>query len=126
VQLGTLSIMPGGLRQARALLDEALALSVAARNTAGVALCLAANAKLAFEEGDPGRAARLAGAADGMRRRAGLRVWPTLRYAEAELVAQLRQTLGVERFDQAFSAGSGLSQREPVTAARSRPSTRSS
>jgi predicted ATPase len=119
VQLATLSIMGGDLRQARALLDEALDLSVAARNTAGVALCLAAYAQLASEEGDPARGARLAGAAEGLRRRAGLRVWPTLRYAEAELVAHLRQTLGAERFDQAFSAGSGLSQREAVTDARS-------
>jgi predicted ATPase len=119
VQLATLSIMGGDLRQARALLDEALDLSVAARNTAGVALCLAAYAQLASEEGDPGRGARLAGAAEGLRRRAGLRVWPTLRYAEAELVAHLRQTLGAERFDQAFSGGSGLSQREAVTDARS-------
>ena len=126
VQLGTLSIMGGDLRQARALLDEALDLSVAARNTAGVALCLATYARLASEEGDPGRAARLAGAAEGMRRRAGLRVWPTLRYAEAELVARLRQTLGAERFDQAFSAGSGLSRREAVTDARSQPGTRTS
>ena len=126
VQLGTLSIMGGDLRQARVLLDEALDLSVAARNTAGVALCLAMYARLASEEGDPGRAARLAGAAEGMRRRVGVRVWPTLRYAEAELVAQLRQTLGAERFDQAFSAGSGLSQREAVTDARSQPSTRTS
>jgi len=126
VQLGTLSIMGGDLRQARALLDEALNLSVAARNTAGVALCLATYARLASEEGDPGRAARLAGAAEGMRRRAGLRVWPTLRYAEAELVARLRQTLGAERFDQAFSAGSGLSRREAVTDARSQPGTRTS
>ena len=126
VQLGTLSIMGGDLRQARALLDEALDLSVAARNTAGVALCLATYARLASEEGDPGRAARLAGAAEGMRRRVGLRVWPTLRYAEAELVAQLRQTLGAERFDQAFSAGSGLSQREAATDARSQPGTRTS
>ena len=126
VQLGTLSIQGDDLRQARALLDEALDLSVAARSPNGVALCLAAYARLASEEGDPGRAARLAGAAEGLRRRAGLRVWPTLRQAEAELVAQLRQTLGAERFDQAFSAGSGLSQREAVTAARSRPSTRTS
>jgi predicted ATPase len=57
VQLGTLSIMGGDLRQARALLDEALDLSVAARNTAGVALCLATYARLASEEGDPGRGA---------------------------------------------------------------------
>ena len=118
--------MGDDLRRARALLDEALDLSVAARNTAGVALCLAAFAHLTFVQGDRDRAALLAGAAEGLRRRAGLRVWPTLRHAEAELVAQLRQTLGAERFDQAFSAGSGLSQREAVTAARSLYSTRAS
>jgi len=119
VQLGTLFILRGDLRQARAHLDEALELSVAARSTASVTLCLAAYARLATAEGDPGRAALLAGAAEGLRRRAGLRLWPTLRPAEAELVTEVRQMLGAERFDQAFSSGSGLSQREAVTAARS-------
>ena len=33
-----------------------------------------------------------------------------LRRVEAELVAQVRQRLGADRFDQAFSAGSGLTQ----------------
>ena len=114
------------MRQARALLDEALDLSVAARSTGGVALSLAAYARLAFAEGDPGRAALLAGAAEDLRRRAGLRLWPTLRRAEAELTALLRQTLGTERFDQAFSAGSGLSQREAISAARRRHGTQTS
>jgi predicted ATPase len=126
VQLGGVSILRGDLRQARALLEEALGLSVAARSTGGVALCLAAYARLVFAEGDPGRAALLAGAAEGLRGRAGLRLWPTLRPAEAEQTAQLRQTLGAERFDQAFSAGSGLSQREAVTAAQSRHSVQTS
>jgi tetratricopeptide (TPR) repeat protein len=123
VQLGSVFIVRGDLRQARALLEEALDLSVAARSAGGVALSLAAYARLVFVEGDPGRAALLAGAAEGLRGRAGVRLWPTLRPAEAEQTAQLRQALGAERFDQAFSAGSGLSQREAVTAARSRPST---
>jgi hypothetical protein len=76
VQLGTLSIQEHDLHQARALLAEALDLSVAARNTAGVALCLAAYARLAFEEGEPGRggrglaaAGRPAGVADAASRR---------------------------------------------------------
>ena len=68
-----------GLAQARALLEEAPDLSVAARSTASVTLNLAAYARLAFAEDDPERAARLEGAAEGLRRRAGLRVWPTLR-----------------------------------------------
>jgi ATP/maltotriose-dependent transcriptional regulator MalT len=123
VQLGTLFILRGDLRQARALLEEALDLSEAARSTGGVALSLAAYARLATAEGDPERAALLAGAAEGLRRRAGLRVWPVLRQGEAELVAQLRQMLGAERFEQASSAGSGLSQQEAVSAVPSRRGT---
>ena len=118
VQLGTMSILRGDLRQARAVLQEALELSVAARSTGGVTLCLAACAQLAFAEGDRGRAALLAGAAEGLRRRAGLRVWPTLRQGEDELVAQVRQTLGAERFDQEFSAGSALTQQQAVATVR--------
>jgi hypothetical protein len=41
-----------------------------------------------------------------------------LRRSEAELVAQIRQALGGEQFDQAFADGSALSQREAVAAAR--------
>jgi hypothetical protein len=46
-----------------------------------------------------------------------------LRRGEAELVAQVRQTLGADRFDQAFAAGSRLSQREAVASARSQRGT---
>ena len=52
--------------------------------------------------------------------RVGLRVWPTLRRSEAELVDQVRQTLGAERFDQAFAAGARLQQREAIAAVRDR------
>jgi hypothetical protein len=58
-----------------------------------------------------------------MRRRAGLPVWPTLRRNEDELVAQARQTLGAERFDQAFSAGSRFTQRQAIDIVRDQPST---
>ena len=127
MQLGTAGHHAGpSCDQARALLDEALDLSLAARNTPQRDLVPGRVARLASEEGDPGRAALLAGAAEGLRRRAGLRAWPMLRYAEAELVAQVRQTLGADRFDQAFAAGSGLSRREAVTDARNQPGTRTS
>ena len=69
----------GRLDEARALLDEGLELSLAAHSTRSVTLCLAAFAQLAFVEGDPERAALLAGAAEGLRRRVGLRAWPLLR-----------------------------------------------
>ena len=100
--------MRGSLDEARPLLEEALDRSLAARSTSFVTLCLAGYAQLAFADGDPGRAALLEGAAEGLRRRVGLSAWPHLRKLEAELVAHVRQRLGAARFDQAFSAGSGL------------------
>jgi predicted ATPase len=123
VQLGTLDVLRGRLEEARKLLDQALDLSLAARSTPFVTLCLAAQARLAFGEGDPERTALLEGAADGLRRRVGLRAWPMLRPTETELMAQLRQALGADRFDQAFSAGSRLNQREAVAAVRDRRGT---
>ena len=118
VQLGILAVLRGSLGEARPLLDEALELSLAARSTPFVTLCLAGYAQLAFADGDPERAARLAGAAEGLRRRVGLSAWPLLRRVEAELVAQARQRLGAARFDRAFAAGSGLTQREVVAIVR--------
>jgi predicted ATPase len=114
VQLGILAVLRGKLDEARALLEEALELSLVARSTRFVTLCLAGYARLAFAEGDPERAARLKGAADGLRRRIGLPAWPHLRRVEAELVDQVRQRLGAGRFDHAFTAGSGLTQQEAV------------
>jgi hypothetical protein len=65
-------------------------------------------------EGDPERAALLAGAAEGLRRRVGLRAWPLQRQGEAELVAQIRKALGADRFDPVFAAGERLTRREAV------------
>ena len=122
-ELGILAILQGRLDESRALLDEALERSLAARSTPFVAMCLAAYARLAFGDGDPERAARLQGAAEGLRRRVGLPAWPHLRRVEAELVAQVRQALGVVRFDRAFAAGSSLNQREAVAIVRARRGT---
>ena len=107
VQLGILDVVRGSLDEARPLLAEALDRSLAARSTSFVTLCLAGYAQLAFADGDPDRAALLEGAAEGLRRRVGLRAWPHLRRVEADLVAQVRRRLGAARFDQAFSAGWG-------------------
>jgi predicted ATPase len=45
------------------------------------------------------------GAAEDLRRRVGLRAWPSHRRAEAALVDQIRRALGADRFDRAFAAG---------------------
>jgi len=118
VYMGTLAVAQGRLAEARAPMEEGLELSLAARSTRGVTLCLTAFARLAFVEGDPRRAALLAGAVDGLRRRVGLRPWPLLRRDEAELVAQVRQALGADQFDEPHAAGSRLSQQEAVAAVR--------
>jgi tetratricopeptide (TPR) repeat protein len=120
VLLGTLALVQGRLEDVQALLEEALDLSLAARSTQLVTLCLAGFARLAFVEGNAERAALLAGAAEDLRRRVGLRAWPSHRRAEAALVDQIRQALGADQFDQAFAAGARLSQREAVAAAQSR------
>ena len=116
VYLGTLAISQGRPEEARAPLDEALELSLAAHSTRSVTSCLAAFAQWALAAADPEQAALLAGAAEGLRRRAGLRAWPILRQAETELVAHVRQALGAGRFDQVFATGTRLTQQEAVAA----------
>ena len=118
--LGTLAVARGRLADARTPMDEGLEVSLAAHSTRGVTLCLSAFARLAFVEGDPQRAALLAGAVDGLRGRVGLRPWPLLRREEAELVAQVREALGrpvrraVRRRRPAQPAGGGGRRPRPV------------
>jgi predicted ATPase len=120
VQLGTLALAQGRLDDARALLDEGLDLSLTTHSTRNITLYLAAFAQLALVEGDAEGAALLAGAADGLRRRAGLGVWPLLRRGEAELMAQVRGALGADRFKEVFAAGARLTLREAVATVRDR------
>jgi predicted ATPase len=123
VQLGILALVQGRPEEARALLDEGLELSLATHSTRSVTLCLTAFAQLAFVQGDGDRAARLEGAAEGLRQRVGLRVWPLQRQGEAQAVAQIRQALGADRFDQEFAAGVRLSRQQAIAAVREPRST---
>jgi ATP/maltotriose-dependent transcriptional regulator MalT len=118
VMLGTLAAMQGQLDEARSLLDEGLSLSVDTRSTQSVTLCLTALARLALLAGDPERAATVLGAADGLRRRASLRLWPVLRGGEADLTAQVEEAVGEQRFREAFAAGSRLSRSQAVALVR--------
>jgi predicted ATPase len=123
VMLGVLNVLRGRSAEAKGLLNEALSLSLASRSSTFVALTLAAYARLELAEGAPERAARLAGAAVGLRERVGLPAWPMLRRGEAELMTQIRQALDAHQFDEAFSAGTRLSQREAVAVIRDRSGT---
>ena len=57
-----------------------------------------------------------AGAAGGLRQRAGLRVWPMLRQGEAELIAQIRQAQDPDGFSKMTAAGARLSRQQAVEA----------
>jgi hypothetical protein len=69
--------------------------SSATRGARTVNLCPVGFARLPFVEGDAERAALLVGAAEGMRRRAALGVWPSLRRGEAELTAASARRWGL-------------------------------
>ena len=120
VQLGVLALARGRPEEARELLEQGLELSLATHSTRNVTLCLTAFAQLAFVARDGDRAALLAGAAEGLRERVGLRAWPLQREGETQTVAQIRQALGADRFDQEFAAGRRLNRREAVAAVRER------
>jgi hypothetical protein len=120
VQLGRLAVKQGRLEESQALLAKALELSVRSQNTRNVALCLAGFAELALAQGDVKRSALMAGAAQGLLARAGLRAWPMLRQGEAELVARIREALGEDQFQQLFATGSELKQKEALAAVRDR------
>jgi Tetratricopeptide repeat len=117
-QLATISVAAGRLDEARALLEEGLTLTLTIHNMRNLSLILVASARLAFAVGDPAGAAQLAGAAQGLRERVGLRPWPMLRRGEDELMTKLRQALGPDRFEEAFAAGTRLNQREAIAAAQ--------
>jgi ATP/maltotriose-dependent transcriptional regulator MalT len=121
VLTGTVAIAQGRLDQARDLLDGALDEGKSANITSSMALGLIAFARLALAEGDPGRAALLAAAAEGLRKRAGLQVWPVQRRGEAELVSQIRQALGASAFHEKYAAGAQLSRWEAVAIVQDRP-----
>src|SRR5262249_28742547 len=120
VQLGRLAVEQGRLEESQALLAEALDLSLRSQNTRNVGLCVAGFAELALARGDLEGSALLAGAAEGLLERAGLRAWPMLRRGEAELIARVRDALGEDRFDQLFANGSKLKQQEALAAVHDR------
>jgi predicted ATPase len=117
--LASLAVRTGDLDEARAQLVESVdGTEDAEPTTQTVTFSLVASAELALAEEDARRAAMALGAADGLRQRAGLRAWPSMRPGEAELAARVAQEIGPDVFKDAFAAGSELSQREAVALVR--------
>jgi predicted ATPase len=118
-QLASLAVGAGRLDEARALLVESVDSGAGNEpSTLTLTFSLVAAAKLALAEGDARRAAQALGAAEGLRRRAGLRAWPSTRRAEAELVTHVSQAIDPDGFEAAWAAGAELTHREAVALVR--------
>ena len=105
------------LDEARVLLGEALDLSVSGQSTHCLCLVLAGASALALADGDDERAGLLAGAAEVLRRRAGLRLYASMR-RDDQLTAAIRAAAGSARSDELFEKGGGLAMAEVLDLAR--------
>ena len=114
-QLASLAVRAGNLDEARALLVESVdAIGDTQRSALTLSFTLIAYAELAFVEADNRRAAMALGAADGLRKRAGLRAWPLIRQSESDLIARLVEHTEPEVYNDAFTAGSELHARDAL------------
>jgi predicted ATPase len=120
-QLAVLAVRSGRPDEARDLLVRSVdAGDDADVSTLSLTFSLVATAALALADGDAPRAATALGAADGVRRRAGLRAWPSTRRGEAELAGRVQGELAVEDHRAAVAAGAALDHREAVALVRGR------
>ena len=115
--LGHLAYERGDIRTASTLLSDGLASAAELGDRRGVAICLESAALVADVRGHPERAARLFGAAAGLRAvtLAGRRTW--LQSAYLRGVDAVRGTLGEVLFDNAWAAGGALSVSSAVAEA---------
>jgi predicted ATPase len=118
-QLALLAVRAGHLDEARALLMGSVEASEETElSTIVVTFSLVAFAQLALAEGDARLAVMALGATDGLRRRAGLRAWPSTRRGEAELGRRVAHEIDAHDFTEGFAAGSELSHRQAVALVR--------
>jgi tetratricopeptide (TPR) repeat protein len=75
----------------------------------GIAYCLEGLAEVAGSRGQPKRAARLWGAAAGLRERIGAPMLPATRASYEQKIASARAQFDGAAFDAAFAAGRGMS-----------------
>jgi hypothetical protein len=97
---------------------ECLTMMDGAGERLGIHGVLDAFAELAMTEGQVRRAVRLAGAADGLRRRQGTRSWPVLARRRETWLAHARTMLGDATLQSLLDAGGGMSADDAVAFAR--------
>ena len=118
-QLASLAVRAGHPDEARALLRSSVEAEGAVElSTQTVTFSLVASARLALADVDARRAATALGAADGLRQRAGLKAWPSMRRDEADLATRVAKELAPADFEEAFAAGSRLKRRDAIDLVR--------
>ena len=115
--LGEVVYTLGDVGEAHALMAEALALLQSLGSRDGVILGIEGIAYAVAAEGRPRQAARLRGAASALRARLHDPIRPNQRAEYGQVVAALRETLGVEMFEAAWAEGAALSFDEAIAAA---------
>jgi non-specific serine/threonine protein kinase len=112
--LGTLALMRGDHAEAERHFREALALRLERDDRYGLSVQLTDMVHLAAARGEAERAARLAGAAFALRAGIGAEIDERDRDEYDRLIARLRNTLGDERFEAAWSTGHGHPREQAV------------
>ena len=106
--LAELRLAQGRFDEARDLLDAALTAYGAIRLHDGLSYGLEATARLAWNESQPGEAARLLGAADGVRAEAGFPIWGARLTRFEKLTTSVRDSLDSEAFATSWADGRAL------------------
>jgi tetratricopeptide (TPR) repeat protein len=118
-QLASLAVIGGRLEEAHTHLHQSLDQTERTElSTQTVTFSLVAFARLALAEREVERAAVALGAADGLRRRAGLRAWPSMRRSETELTARVMSEADAGVYERAFANGTSLTQAEAIDLVR--------
>jgi predicted ATPase/transcriptional regulator with XRE-family HTH domain len=115
--LGRALTLQGAYAAARPLLDESLAIRWEGGNTAHIAACLEGLAGLVAREGRPeggARAARLLGAAEGLRATAGAPIPPMERRFYDDTIAAARTHLDAAAFATVWAAGRALTPEQAL------------
>jgi hypothetical protein len=118
-QLASIEATGGRPDQAAALLaDSVPAIEGTHLGTLPLTFALVSQAQLELAGGQARRAAAALGAADGLRRRAGLKAWPLTRRREAELTALDVGATGPAAYEEAVAAGAEISARAALALVR--------
>ena len=104
-QIAIGALADGDLDRTRANLADAADCWRKTRHMEGAVFCLEINAALEFADGHARPAAVLIGAAEAIRERLEVSVWPVLQARRAELLALLAETLGPDVYASALAEG---------------------